>query len=102
MPLVKFVESRDSMIEQIPQLEKLASELKDAKSLRPRDEWHEDDGPVLWWRLPIQEPPWTGMPIDEEWTTGSESGAYFGPDYYTHWTPIIIPDQETAKPIIVS
>ncbi len=24
---------------------------------RPRKEWHEEMGDVLWWRLPIMEPP---------------------------------------------
>ena len=23
----------------------------------PGEQWHEDDGPVLWWRFPIVEPP---------------------------------------------
>lgn len=48
---------------------------------RPLDEWHEEDGPVLWWRLPVSEPPWVGSPLQDDWTD----------DYYTHWTPLPIP-----------
>ena len=39
--------------------------------------WHEDVGPVLWWRFPISEPPWCGTPLDSDW-----------PGYHTHWTPL--------------
>lgn len=44
---------------------------------RPLDEWHEDDGPVVWWRFPVEEPAWIGTPLDDDWIDG----------YYTHWTP---------------
>jgi hypothetical protein len=27
-------------------------------------DWHEDYGSVLWWRLPVQEPPYVGSPLD--------------------------------------
>lgn len=37
---------------------------RDAVRLRPIAEWHEDFGPVLWWRLPIDEPPYVGTPLD--------------------------------------
>lgn len=47
---------------------------------RPLSEWHEDDGPVLWWVLPVTEPPYCGTPIDAEW-----------PHYHTHWTRIEVP-----------
>lgn len=49
--------------------------LREARSLA---EWCEDDGPVLWWAFPIQEPPYSGSPLDTDW-----------PGYHTHWTPII-------------
>lgn len=49
---------------------------------KPIDEWHEDIGDVLWWSFPIQEPPYCGSPLDADW-----------PDYHTHWTPIITPEQ---------
>lgn len=44
-------------------------------------DWHEDDGPVLWWKLPVCEPPWAGTPLDDDW-----------PGYQTHWTTIVCPD----------
>lgn len=45
------------------------------QSALPLDEWHEDDGDVLWWKFPIEEPPYVGTPNDEDW-----------PGYHTHWT----------------
>lgn len=45
---------------------------------RPESAWHEDFGDVLWWRFPIEEAPWVGSPLDEQWQDG----------YYTHWTPL--------------
>ena len=44
------------------------------------EEWHEDFGDVLWWKFPIEEPPYVGSPLDEKW-----------PGYHTHWTFIPIP-----------
>lgn len=44
---------------------------------RPLEEWHEDFGPVLWCKFPIEEAPWVGTPLDSDW-----------PDYHTHWTPL--------------
>lgn len=46
------------------------------------EEWHEGIGDVLWWRFPIEEPPYCGTPLDLNWSD----------DYYTHWTPISIPN----------
>lgn len=48
---------------------------------RPLEEWHEDIGDALWWRFPIEEPPYVGSPLDCAWT-----------GYHTHWTPIICPE----------
>ncbi len=47
---------------------------------RPLAEYHEDIGPMLWWRFPIMEPPYVGQPSDDDW-----------PGYHTHWTPIVVP-----------
>ena len=55
--------------------------------LRPLAEWHEDFGPVLWWILPLQEPPHVGDPNDDDW-----------PGYHTHWTPIECPEQPLPAP----
>lgn len=35
--------------------------------LRPFADWHEDHGCCLWWRQPIEEPPWAGSPLDSDW-----------------------------------
>ena len=42
----------------------------------PGEKYHEDMGPVTWWRLPVDEPPWVGTPNDSDW-----------PGYHTHFTP---------------
>lgn len=47
---------------------------------RSLEEWGEDYGDVLWWKIPIEEPPYVGSPLDADW-----------PGYHTHWTPIILP-----------
>ena len=53
---------------------------------RPLSEWHEDMGPVLWWKFPIMEPPYCGRPDDCEWSK-----------YFTHWTPIVVPSNAGQK-----
>lgn len=67
---------------------------------RPLSEWHEDMGPMLWWRFPIEEPPYVGTPLDLGRTvllqiigaddpmlrTSFDVGGW--PGYHTHWTPI--------------
>lgn len=47
----------------------------------PIEKWHEDDGNVIWWKLPINEPPYVGTPLDID----------FEQDYYTHFTILIEP-----------
>ena len=47
-------------------------------TLRPRAEYHEDYGTVLWWTLPIEEPPMVGDNPDEWYGEG-------GP---THFSPL--------------
>ena len=46
------------------------------QTARPLADWHEDDGAVVWWKLPVDEPAWIGTPLDDAW-----------PGYHTHWTP---------------
>jgi hypothetical protein len=43
------------------------------------EQYHEDDGPVLWWRFPVMdgEQPWVGTPNDCDW-----------PGYHTHFTSL--------------
>lgn len=52
-----------------------------ATEARPLKEWHEDIGDVLWWKFPVEEPPYVGSPLDLNW-----------PSYHTHWTPIVVPE----------
>ena len=47
-----------------------------AQIARTLAEWHEDCGPVVWWRFQVDEPAWIGTPLDADW-----------PGYHTHWTP---------------
>lgn len=47
---------------------------------RPLDEWDESNSDVLWWRFPIDKPPYVGHPNCDDW-----------PGYHTHWTPLIVP-----------
>jgi hypothetical protein len=52
---------------------------------RRRGEWHEDDGPVLWWRFPIVEPPYAGTPLDSDWPFPMNELSALG------WTPLLVP-----------
>jgi hypothetical protein len=47
----------------------------------PAEQWHEDDGPCLWWKFPIDQPPYSGSPLDSDWD-----------GYYTHFTRIVCPE----------
>lgn len=72
---------------------------------RPLSEYHEDMGPVLWWRFPIDEPPYVGSPLDlgqtvevslrgpgvDKTMRGSVGGWITG--WYTHFTPIEMPTE---------
>jgi hypothetical protein len=40
------------------------------------ENWHEEHGPVVWWKFPVEEQAWIGTPLDDNW-----------PGYHTHWTP---------------
>ena len=69
---------------------------------RPADEYHEDMGSALWWKFPIEEPPYVGGPNDLGQAVEVTVQA-FGvdkmmrvnvggwPGYHTHFTPIPLP-----------
>ncbi len=75
-----------------------------AERARPLAEWHEDMGPVLWWRFPVDEPPYVGTPLDrghcvtltaQQHVSGRVRPERVGvcfiggwPGYHTHWTPM--------------
>lgn len=65
----------DTMLEDI----RMKDALRYYERLRPAREYHEDDSCVLWWKLPVEEPPYCGTPNDEDWK----------PQYYTHFSMII-------------
>jgi hypothetical protein len=60
----------------------MAFELVGARKAIPLSDWHEDIGAALWWRFPVEEPPYCGSPTYEDW-----------PGYHTHWTPILVPHE---------
>ena len=74
-----------------------------APAARPLREWREDFGAVLWWRFPIDEPPYCGTPHDLGHTVelhtqdgpkpriAARTTIGGWPGYHTHWTPIAIP-----------
>lgn len=75
---------RDDYHRLLKTAEEIAKEntvLKEANELTPEEEWHEDDGNVIWWKLPINEPPYVGTPLDSDFEEG----------YYTHFTRLIEP-----------
>lgn len=55
----------------------------------PMAGYHEDHGAVLWWRFPVEEPPYVGTPLDDDWP---------GDDMFTHWTPIVCPIPSVSAP----
>ena len=67
----------------VPVVEEALGLLARSRVARPRSEWHEDYGDVLWWHLPVQEPPYVGSPLDDDWP--DDDG------WLTHWTPITCP-----------
>lgn len=76
---------------------------KESTKARPLSEWHEDIGPVLWWKFPIDEPPYVGSPLDLGQTVEVTIQAYKlmraevggWPGYHTHFTPIELPEEPT-------
>jgi hypothetical protein len=58
----------------------VGDEMEQVRQAKPIDEWHEDMGNCLWWSFPIEEPPYSGSPLDNDF-----------PNYVTHFTKIIVP-----------
>lgn len=72
------------------ELQEIADDIErndgETNAAAPLSAWAEDDGPVLWWRFPIVEPPYAGTPLDDDW-----------PVYMTHWTRIQIPSSPAPE-----
>lgn len=79
-PRNKCVDPESDVIEHHPD----AKAGMGARQARPISEWHEDMGPVLWWKFPVDEPPYCGTPLDAGWHA-----------CHTHWTPLIVPETPT-------
>ena len=68
-------------------LDEARHEVAELLRLHPRDEYDEDrDGFVLWWRVPINEPPFVGTPYFDDF-----------PEHTTHWTRLPVPDGLTPS-----
>lgn len=52
----------------------------------PLEDWNEEIGDCLWWKFPIEEPPYLGSPLDTTWAELEYDR------YYTHFTRLAIPD----------
>lgn len=89
-----------------------AENYRDLIRPRPIAEYHEDMGTVLWWKFPIEEPPYVGSPNDlgfemlimttahtvvhgehEPYKGDTQQRIHVGgwPGYHTHFTRIQIP-----------
>lgn len=75
-----------------------AAALAEHCNLHPREEWREDDHDVLWYRLPIKEPPYCGTPNSSDWPecphgetepcdcrVQDDQRPLLKSGYYTHW-----------------
>jgi len=99
--------NNDALTEIEPRWRDLESAMDTLTRPRPISEYHEDMGDVLWWKLPITEPPYVGSPNDVGFQVevhvrlygDHESGAptsadskdhFVGgwPGYHTHFTPL--------------
>lgn len=60
---------------------------RDRHTLRPIDDWHEDIGPAIWFRIEdgqvLGEPPYIGNMLDEDWPEHTD-----GESYYNAWIPL--------------
>lgn len=69
--------------------------------LRPLSEYEDDDGSVLWWHVPIQEPPYVGAGpgFDERHADGTRTmcARLLGEGWLTHWSRIPQPELPPEK-----
>ena len=67
----------------LTQLDAVTAERDAARKMFTRDEWGDDDGDVLWWSFPVEEPPYF-------------CGVNDAPSWCTHWTRIVVPEARVA------
>lgn len=65
----------------------LIDELASPVKAKLAKHWNEDLGDCLWWNYPIEEPPYCGTPLDDDF-----------PKYKTHFTELRIPDEVEEEP----
>ena len=64
-------------------------------SFIPASEWHDDDGDVLWYRLPVAQSPYVGSPLDTGWHDEPFAILLNGEtksEYFTHFQYIHTPE----------
>lgn len=67
----------------------IVEQLDEPKKVKARlaKHWDEDLGDCLWWDFPVEEPPYCGTPLDDDF-----------PKYKTHFTELHIPDEVEQEP----
>lgn len=66
--------------------------------LRPIGDYHEDYGQVLWYRLPICEPPFVSCPNSSDWLLETVDGACVSADSVGLGRVRLIPENEIRGP----
>lgn len=57
------------------QVTAMALQLEEMLRLRPLGEWRGSSfGQVLWWRVPIREPPYVSSPLSSDWMLSCDGG----------------------------
>lgn len=60
---------------------------RDSETVYLAEEWHEDEGCVLWYRVPVCEPPYVGSPdVIHSDGTPTTCSALIEEGYLTHWS----------------
>ena len=81
----------NTIINALKVLVEVADEYINYNTLAPIEQWCEDYGNCLFWRLPINEPPYCGTPLDVAWSENNLG------EYYTHFTILTEPVGEERK-----
>ncbi len=82
---LEHAEQLDHYKEFAPLLRDHIAALAEQNALLPIRKWQEGMGFVLWWKLPVNEPPWVGTPLCSDWVE----------NYYTHFSRLPQPPMES-------
>lgn len=82
------MEKKDRYVK-ISKVQEFIEELDEPQKVKARlaKHWDEDLGDCLWWNFPVEEPPYCGTPLDDDF-----------PKYKTHFTELHIPDEVEEEP----